>query len=74
MATTKVLDELSVQHEGRSDPAAVSKPAKPASQLPLFTEYVSHPAVDRLKEIKLDALSPMQAFDLLRELARDARS
>jgi len=28
-----------------------------------------HPALDRLREIKLDSLTPLQAFDLLRELA-----
>lgn len=37
-------------------------------QLSLFTEFVPHPAVDQLREIKLDALTPLQAFDALRRL------
>ncbi|MDX2147792.1 MAG: DNA mismatch repair protein MutS [Planctomycetota bacterium] len=38
------------------------------AQLALFTEYVAHPAVDQLRDVKLEALSPMQAFDMLRRL------
>jgi len=34
----------------------------------LFTEYVEHPAVTRLREADLNALSPIDAFDLLRQL------
>ena len=41
--------------------------AAPA-QLSLFTEFLPHPAVDALREIKLDALTPLQAFDELRRL------
>lgn len=40
----------------------------------LFTEFLPHPAIDRLREIKLESLSPMQAFDVLRELADQART
>lgn len=71
-----VLDDLSVQHAGRIDTEAVERisTVKPASQLPLFTEYVAHPAVDRLREVKLDGLSPLEAFDLLRQLADEAKS
>ena len=42
----------------------------PGAQLGLFTEYVSHPVVDALRTLDLDTLSPMQAFDALRELKR----
>ncbi|MFT5422549.1 MAG: DNA mismatch repair protein MutS [Phycisphaerales bacterium] len=75
---SQVLEELSVQHAGgagRVDPQAVARitTTKPASQLPLFTEYISHPAIDRLREIKLDALTPLEAFDLLRQLADEAK-
>jgi hypothetical protein len=34
----------------------------------LFREYVAHPAVDALREVKLDHLTPLQAFDQLRKL------
>lgn len=37
-------------------------------QLSLFGGFAPHPAVDRLRELKLESLSPMQAFDVLREL------
>ncbi|HVZ94351.1 MAG TPA: DNA mismatch repair protein MutS [Phycisphaerales bacterium] len=37
-------------------------------QMALFKEYVPHPAVEELKEIKLETLSPMEAFDALRRL------
>lgn len=46
--------------------APVNPPA--GGQLGLFTEYVQHPAVDRLRELKLDGLSPLDAFDALRAL------
>jgi hypothetical protein len=39
----------------------------------LFTEFVPHPAVDRLRELKLESLTPMQAFDVLRGLVEDGR-
>ncbi len=38
------------------------------AQLGLFTEYVEHPAVARLREADLETLSPLAAFDLLRQL------
>ena len=37
-------------------------------QLSLFTEYVAHPAVEALREVKLDTMSPLEAFDALRRL------
>lgn len=66
----EVLSALSVQHAkldtSRVEPAA-GKPA-PDGQMGLFTEFVPHPAIDELREIKLDAMTPMQAFDVLRRL------
>jgi DNA mismatch repair protein MutS len=38
------------------------------AQMPLFKEYVPHPAVDALREVKLEELTPMKAFDTLRGL------
>jgi DNA mismatch repair protein MutS len=43
-------------------------PPPAAGQLPLFTEYLPHPAVNRLRELKLDTLTPLAAFDALRDL------
>ncbi len=67
----EILDTLSVQHAGRVDTQQVQPPSptpKAGDQLGLFTEFVQHPAVDALREIKLDELSPMDAFDVLRKL------
>lgn len=47
-------------------PPPAPAPSKP--QMSLFTEFVPHPALDQLRKLDLDRLTPMQAFDLLREL------
>ncbi|MCW5776156.1 MAG: hypothetical protein KIS87_06940, partial [Phycisphaeraceae bacterium] len=46
--------------------------APPDGQLGLFTEYLPHPAVEELRELKLDALTPLEAFDALRRLQQRA--
>jgi hypothetical protein len=40
-------------------------------QLPLFKEFLPHPAVEALKQVDLDTLTPLAAFDLLRRLRND---
>ena len=61
----ELLDSLAVSHQsGAPDPA----PRETTPQMDLFTEYVNHPVVNQLRELKLEQLSPMQAFDLLREV------
>jgi DNA mismatch repair protein MutS len=42
--------------------------ARSEEQLGLFTEYVEHPALTLLREAKLETLSPIAAFDLLRSM------
>jgi DNA mismatch repair protein MutS len=66
----QVLETLAVHTETPDMPARDDAPTgpPPGAQLGLFTEYLPHPVVDALREIKLDTLSPMQAFDALREL------
>jgi DNA mismatch repair protein MutS len=70
----EVLDSLAVHHHGPGEEKAKGERRKtkvaPSSngQLGLFTEYVAHPVVSELKEIKIDSLSPLQAFDALRQL------
>jgi DNA mismatch repair protein MutS len=44
----------------------------PAPQMSLFTEYLPSPLVDELKNIDIDSLSPMEAFELLRAFNRRA--
>ncbi len=52
--------------------AAAAAPTN--GQLGLFTEFIAHPAVSALQELKLDAMTPMQAFDALRALHAMAAS
>jgi DNA mismatch repair protein MutS len=68
-----VLASLSVHHHGPDSPVpkgpgGATPPGPPNGQLSLFTEYVNHPALEQLRELKLEALSPIQAFDTLRRL------
>jgi len=59
-----ILAELAVEHaHTRREPAPPD-----AGQLGLFTEYVPHPVISELREIKLEALTPLEAFDRLRRL------
>ncbi len=64
----EVLASLSVEHEGAGRQRPAEPPRRDDPQLSLFKEYVPHPAVDALREVKLESLSPMQAFDELRRL------
>jgi DNA mismatch repair protein MutS len=64
---TKILETLAVQTE-----AARPEKAVPAAQLSLFTEYLQHPVVDALRELEIDRLSPLEAFDALRRLRTQA--
>ncbi len=63
------LDATNNQPIAPHHPIAGRTPVQPpGGQLSLFTEFVAHPAVDQLRELKLESLSPIQAFDLLRRL------
>jgi DNA mismatch repair protein MutS len=68
----EVLCSLAVHHTGTAKPDTTAVPAPQRTgnngQLGLFTEYLKHPALDALSEVKLDSLSPIQAFDALRRL------
>jgi len=65
----EILESLSVQHAAQIDPARVARPrgASRDAQLGLFAP-APHPALERLRELKLDAMTPLQAFDALRAL------
>jgi DNA mismatch repair protein MutS len=60
----EVLASLSVREDGT--PAPTKRKSEP--QMPLFAKNEPHPAVDRLSEVKIEQLTPLDAFDLLREL------
>lgn len=65
----EVLASLAVQHSGKAGvPSSPARRHDGQGQFSLFTEFVGHPALDSLREIKLEKLSPMQAFDELRKL------
>ena len=70
----EILESVSVQHAQQIDTRAIKPAPSAGAQLPLFTEYLPHPAIDRLREIKLDALTPLEAFDALREIKAEAES
>ena len=65
----QLLDTLAVQTESSQLPEEM-KPKTPAkgAQLSLFKEYLDHPAIEELKKIDVNQMSPMQAFDALRKL------
>ena len=59
----QVLDSLEVHHATDDVPSAAS-----AGQMSLFTQYLEHPAIDRLRLLDLDRMSPMEAFEAIRDL------
>ncbi|MSR41932.1 MAG: DNA mismatch repair protein MutS [Phycisphaerales bacterium] len=38
------------------------------TQMPLFTEFLDHPALAQLRALQLESMTPMDAFDALRKL------
>jgi len=67
----ELLESLSVARGNETTARQASErlaSAAPNDQLSLFTEFVPHPAIERLRELKLESMSPMDAFDALREL------
>ncbi len=61
----ELLETLAVQTE----PPSVPGPTR--GQLELFTEYLPHPVIEELKSVKLDRMSPIEAFDLLRDIVQE---
>ncbi len=70
----ELLETLEVRDGADLSAAAPSAHSgEPPSQMSLFTEYLPSPIVDALKDVKLDELTPLEAFDALRKLVADAR-
>ena len=67
-----LLETLAVSHQ--AGPVTPREPRAEPIQLGLFTEYVPHPLLERLRELKLDGLTPLQAFDILRACQQEAGS
>ncbi len=71
----ELLESLSVSHAGGSQAAEAAdrrtkEKAAEKQQLALFAREEPHPAVEALRDTHLESLSPLQAFDALRELKR----
>ncbi|MEE2972323.1 MAG: DNA mismatch repair protein MutS, partial [Planctomycetota bacterium] len=70
----ELLATLAV-HEGDAAARAATIPSapdpSPDPQMSLFREFLPHPALDRLRAVDLDALTPLAAFDLLRDLVQE---
>jgi len=64
------LEEDELQRGGR--PALHGAPAPAQQQLGLFQRAESHPAVERLRSLDVDRLTPIEALNLLAELKRDS--
>jgi DNA mismatch repair protein MutS len=64
-----VLETLAV-HTG-PEPGPSARPGA-GDQLRLFTEYLEHPALDALRRLEIDRMSPLEAFDALRGLIEQA--
>ncbi|MEE9212279.1 MAG: DNA mismatch repair protein MutS [Phycisphaeraceae bacterium] len=65
---TKLLGQLEVSHQAPTGARPLADSPANTGQLPLFTEYLPHPAINELRHMDLNSLTPLQAFDLLRKL------
>ncbi|MFM2165093.1 MAG: hypothetical protein RL325_1530, partial [Planctomycetota bacterium] len=72
LGKVEVADALAGR--AREVAATTRRPPAPAPQLSLFTEYLEHPAVEELRKVDMNALTPLMAFDLLRRLADSTRT
>lgn len=63
-----VANDGAAKKRGKADTSRIPAASRSSDQLTLFKEYVPHPALDALREVKLDTMTPMQAFDALRRL------
>ena len=65
----ELLGQLEVSHDkvewgGQQQPQA-------DEQLSLFTPYLEHPALESLRQLDLDGMTPMESFDALRRLQNE---
>ena len=66
----ELLETLTVHTQQASDEC---DEGSGSPQMSLFTEYLQSPLIDELKSIDLTSMSPMEAFDVLRELSERAK-
>ena len=65
----EILQTLEVREGGElpTPPPAALAP----EQMSLFKEYLPHPAIEKLRKIDLEQLSPMDAFETMRRILED---
>jgi len=68
-----LLNQLTVNHIDQTARPASQPVHQQADQMSLFTEYVAHPVVNEISELDLNNLTPLQAFETLRRLQRQAQ-
>ena len=68
-----LLSQLAVNHAPAPNRSAAAA-GGPSPQMSLFTEYVEHPAHAELRELSLESLTPLAAFDALRQLQQRAKN
>jgi len=69
----EILESLAVHSPATPASPPPAKAAVAPRQMDLFTEYLPHPVVDELRKVNLDAMTPMQAFDLRRKLSEQLK-
>ncbi|MCI0363283.1 MAG: hypothetical protein L0219_05330, partial [Phycisphaerales bacterium] len=70
---SQLLETLAVQTEhtqidANAPGSGKSRQVERGAQMSLFTEYLDHPVVGELRELELEKMTPMEAFDALRRL------
>ncbi|MHC5114355.1 MAG: DNA mismatch repair protein MutS [Planctomycetota bacterium] len=71
---TEVLESLAVHTSAPPTTEEVTTPPAPRDQLDLFNAAPEHPAVDELRSVDLEVLTPLAAFDALRRLREMVQS
>jgi DNA mismatch repair protein MutS len=66
----RALEQDELQRGGR--PSLSGAPASDQRQLGLFQPAETHPVVDRLRELNVDQLTPLDALNLVAQLKREA--
>lgn len=67
-----ILESLEVHHD-IGDVPETPKERTGTAQMNLFTEYLDHPILGRLRDLRLESITPLEAFDLLRTLRDEAK-
>ena len=67
-------DSIGETAESSGPPASRQQRSDPSGQFGLFTEYVPHPVIEEIKNLDLDRMSPIEAFEALRKFAAETRN